>query len=210
MLNLASNVLFNQRMNSTGVATPSYIRASYAVFPPQISGSLNGLKWVAFFGACMVRILPTTSLAFANVLSLVKAVFPAFFTLYVSKERRSSIQAMQMSNGLTDVTGLWLGHLMFDAMFSTLAATIVIIVFATVTSQFQGLGLFVSCGLLIKINTNDQIVACSRSLRLCWGAFCLRLYPIHAVSFGSVCGGRRVPSYPIRCKHCLYPRTAHF
>ena len=73
-----------------------------------------------------------------------KAAFPAFYALYVSNERRSSVQAMQLSNGLADPSGLWLGHLLFDAMFSTAAATVIIIVFASVTNQFHGLGLFVS------------------------------------------------------------------
>ena len=72
-----------------------------------------------------------------------QAVFPAFFALYVSKERRSSVQAMQMSNGLSDPTGLWLGHLMFDSMFSVILATIVVIIWATASNQFHGLGFFV-------------------------------------------------------------------
>lgn len=51
---------------------------------------------------------------------------------------------MQFSNGLTNPFGLWLGHLMFDTIFSTLLATIVIVVFALVSSHFHGLGIFVS------------------------------------------------------------------
>jgi hypothetical protein len=73
-----------------------------------------------------------------------QAVFPAFFALYVSKERRSSVQAMQMSNGLSDPIGLWLGHLMFDSVFSVIFATITVIIWAAVSNQFRGLGFFVS------------------------------------------------------------------
>lgn len=50
---------------------------------------------------------------------------------------------MQMSNGLGDPIGLWLGHLMFDTIASVILSTIIIIVFATASNQFQGLGFFV-------------------------------------------------------------------
>lgn len=51
---------------------------------------------------------------------------------------------MQLSNGLTDPIGLWLGHLIFDTIFSVLLSTIIIIIFAAASNQFHGLGLFVS------------------------------------------------------------------
>ncbi|KAH8119799.1 P-loop containing nucleoside triphosphate hydrolase protein [Phellopilus nigrolimitatus] len=125
MLNLATNILYNSALNSTnqGTGSPSIISPSLRNFPGVAAGTLVALKWEVFFGAAM-------------------AVFPAFYALYVSNERRSSVQAMQLSNGLADPVGLWLGHLMFDSMFSVAAATIIIIVFATVTTQLHGLGLF--------------------------------------------------------------------
>lgn len=70
-------------------------------------------------------------------------MYPAFFSLYVAKERRSLIQAMQLSNGLTNPIGLWLGHLMFDMIASVFLSTVIIIIFATVTDQFHGLGFLV-------------------------------------------------------------------
>ena len=70
-------------------------------------------------------------------------MFPAFFTLYVARERRSSVQAMQFSNGLSNPAGLWLGHLMFDSILSVVAATILVIVFAAQSTLFTGLGYFV-------------------------------------------------------------------
>lgn len=70
-------------------------------------------------------------------------MYPAFFSLYVSRERRSSVQAMQLSNGLSNPAGLWLGHLMFDSIFSVFAATVTIIVFTSQSAQFHGLGFFV-------------------------------------------------------------------
>ena len=71
-------------------------------------------------------------------------MYPAFFALYVSKERRSSVQAMQLSNGLSDPIGLWLGHLMFDTVFSVILTTIIIIIFAAASNQFHGIGEMVS------------------------------------------------------------------
>ena len=49
-----------------------------------------------------------------------------------------------MSNGLSDPTGLWLGHLLFDSIFSVILATLIVIIFAGASNQFHGLGLFVS------------------------------------------------------------------
>ncbi|KAI0658358.1 P-loop containing nucleoside triphosphate hydrolase protein [Cubamyces menziesii] len=125
MLNLASNILYNQALNATGRAadTPSLILANYQNFPGIAAGTLVALKWVAFFGAAM-------------------AVYPAFFSLYVAKERRSSVQAMQLSNGLSDPIGLWLGHLLFDSVVGVINATLIVVIFAAATNQFHGLGFF--------------------------------------------------------------------
>ncbi|KAG1725891.1 uncharacterized protein EDB91DRAFT_1086964 [Suillus paluster] len=125
MMNLATNILYNRALNASGNAasTPSLIFANYASFPQLPAMTLARLKWVAFFGATM-------------------AVFPAFFSLYVSRERRSGVQAMQLSNGLSDPIGLWIGHLLWDSIFSVTLATIIIIIFAVTTNQFHGLGFF--------------------------------------------------------------------
>ncbi|KAF7307603.1 hypothetical protein MIND_00555500 [Mycena indigotica] len=125
ILSLASNLLFNHALNVSGRAgpIPALMLPTYESFPPVDAGTLFALKWIAFFCAVM-------------------SVFPAFFALYVSKERRSSVQAMQFSNGLHNPVGLWLGHLMFDAIFTVIMSTIVIIIFAAVSNQFHGLGFF--------------------------------------------------------------------
>ncbi|KAI0789486.1 P-loop containing nucleoside triphosphate hydrolase protein [Abortiporus biennis] len=127
MLNLASNVLYNRALNTSGRTlqggVPSLISANYESFPGVAAGTLSALKWVAFFGAAM-------------------GVFPAFFSLYVAKERRSSVQAMQLSNGLADPVGLWLGHLMFDSIFCVISASLIIIIFAGASNHFSGLGFF--------------------------------------------------------------------
>ncbi|KDQ62888.1 hypothetical protein JAAARDRAFT_168184 [Jaapia argillacea MUCL 33604] len=125
MLNLATNLQYALAMNSSGMATsaPSLIMANYQDFPPVNAGTLFALKWVAFFSAAM-------------------SVYPAFFSLYVSRERRSQVQQMQFSNGLANPIALWLGHLIFDSMISVVVSTIIVIVFATASNQFNGLGLF--------------------------------------------------------------------
>ena len=47
---------------------------------------------------------------------------------------------MQFSNGISNPAGLWLGHLLFDSVFSIVAATIIVAVFAAHSTLFQGLG----------------------------------------------------------------------
>ena len=66
---------------------------------------------------------------------------------------------MQFSNGLTDPIGLWLGHLMFDIIWSILLSSIIIIIFATVSNQFHGLGFLVcvSFSLLKGIHPDKRI-----------------------------------------------------
>lgn len=58
MLNLASNVLYNRALNTSGRAAnlPSIIAANYQSLPFKDPGTLNALKWVAFFGATMVSL----------------------------------------------------------------------------------------------------------------------------------------------------------
>jgi hypothetical protein len=50
---------------------------------------------------------------------------------------------MQLSNGLTNPVGLWLGHLFFDGVICVVLATVIIIVFAVASSEFHGLGYLV-------------------------------------------------------------------
>ena len=51
---------------------------------------------------------------------------------------------MQLSNGLTDPIGLWIGHLMFDSLAVLLSSTVIVVVFAAVVPDaFVGLGFLV-------------------------------------------------------------------
>jgi ATP-binding cassette, subfamily A (ABC1), member 3 len=57
LLNLATNILFNNALNSSGNAasTPALIEANYTPFPAIGSGILVSLKWIVFFCGAMVR-----------------------------------------------------------------------------------------------------------------------------------------------------------
>ncbi|TFK24250.1 nod factor export ATP-binding protein I [Coprinopsis marcescibilis] len=126
LLNLASNLLYNRALEASGGAlagdVPKLIQARYSPLPGIAAGTLISLRWIVFFGAIM-------------------AVYPAFYALYVSRERRSSVQAMQLSNGLSDPIGLWLGHLLFDTISVVIASTIIVIVLQAVApNNFFGLG----------------------------------------------------------------------
>ncbi|KAI0327697.1 P-loop containing nucleoside triphosphate hydrolase protein [Cubamyces sp. BRFM 1775] len=122
-LNTVSNILYNKALNDTGKAltSPKLIAPMYGSFPEISAGNLIPLKWAGIFAAVM-------------------GIFPAFFTLYVAQERRSSVQAMQFSNGLSNPAGLWLGHIMFDSIIAIVAATVLVIVFAATSTLFRGLG----------------------------------------------------------------------
>ncbi|KAG8734715.1 hypothetical protein FRC10_011501, partial [Ceratobasidium sp. 414] len=116
LLNLASNVLADRALGTKGPKIRAYFQSLPVTW---VAGTGEALKWQGLFGASM-------------------SLWPAFFVLYVSAERRSSVQAMQLSNGMTPA-GLWLGHLLFDLPWVVLIATIVTVVFGTATSQFYAL-----------------------------------------------------------------------
>ncbi|KAG9044141.1 hypothetical protein FS842_001568 [Serendipita sp. 407] len=123
LLNLASNVWLASASGSTpGDQTP-VIAANYRPFAARSGAGLDPMKWIGFFAGAM-------------------GVFPAFFTLYVTKERRSSVQAMQLSNGIANPASLWLGHLLFDGMFGIVISIIISVVFSVVSKQFSYLGLY--------------------------------------------------------------------
>ncbi|KAF9479407.1 P-loop containing nucleoside triphosphate hydrolase protein [Pholiota conissans] len=124
LFSIASNLMWKHVINTTSPANlpiAPRIAPSYARLPSMSSQSLQSLEWLSIFGAAM-------------------SIFPAFFTIYIANERQSSVQAMQLSNGLANPLGMWLGHLMFDSIFSVITATVIVIVYATVKEKFQGIG----------------------------------------------------------------------
>jgi len=134
LVNLVTNILYNQALNSS----PSHMSLIMPIYEPlpvrEYPQALAVIKWVVFFGAAM-------------------AVYPAFFVLYVSRERRSSVQAMQLSNGLSNIIGLWLGHLLFDSIFVVAVTTVIIIIFSFASNQFHGTGILVKCQMLVASQT---------------------------------------------------------
>ncbi|KAJ7881460.1 hypothetical protein B0H13DRAFT_2049321, partial [Mycena leptocephala] len=125
MLNLVTNVALNRALNTSGQATnpPTLIKPQIHRLPKPPKGNQNtALPWMIFF-------------------SIVMGIYPAFFTLYVVKERQSEVKTMQLSNGISNPIGLWLGHLMFDCISVLIVSTVVIILFAFLTPAFFGLGL---------------------------------------------------------------------
>ncbi|CAA7265337.1 unnamed protein product [Cyclocybe aegerita] len=123
LFNILSNAIYEHALNATSSRSGSRrIVTSFTTLPEMSTESLYTLQWLAIFGAAM-------------------AVFPAFFAIYIAKERHSSVQAMQVANGLANPLGLWLGHLMFDSLFTVFAATWITIVYGVIRDKFQGIGL---------------------------------------------------------------------
>ncbi|KAI1074427.1 P-loop containing nucleoside triphosphate hydrolase protein [Whalleya microplaca] len=56
------------------------------------------------------------SMAFATIFSLLQAIYPAFFVLYPTYERRSKVHALQYSNGIRPFSWLF-SYWMFDFIF---------------------------------------------------------------------------------------------
>jgi hypothetical protein len=109
---------------------------------------------------------------------------------------------MQLSNGLTDPVGLWLGHLLFDTISVVIISTIITIVFAAVaSSNFYGLGFFVSPK---SLNTGRLwlilvVVAGHGPIRNHWSAICLLCIPLHGISTFCVRFGSWVSVYHLHC-----------
>lgn len=115
------------------------------------------------------------------------------------------MQAMQFSNGLTDPVGLWLGHLMFDTIAVVVLSTVIIIIFATLSNQFHGLGFLVSFQILNpgRSPTERIPVVYPRPL---WHHCCpllLLYFPEGFISIGSICHCRGISIHYIYCKHAL-------
>ena len=112
------------------------------------------------------------------------------------------MQAMQLSNGLADPVGLWLGHLMFDSIFAIISASIIIIIFAAVSNQFHGLGLFVGSFHLpfIPHNTNHHLVGRFGVLRHDVGTVVVLRFAPRELAAGSVRGVRGIPSGHVCCE----------
>lgn len=159
MLNLATNIMFNRALNASGRVgdTPSLIQPLFETFPP-VGGTvqysllfMRTHKACRFnFSRCALRFSffhvskqDSTALEWLVLFCAGMTVFPAFSALYVARERQSAVKTMQLSNGISNPVGLWCGHLLFDSISTLVMATLVVVLFATLSNQFYGLGILV-------------------------------------------------------------------
>jgi hypothetical protein len=130
-------------------------------------------------------------------------VYPAFFAMYVSRERRSSVQAMQFSNGLTNPIALWLGHLMFDALIVLAISTVITVIFAASASrQLKGLGFLVRGSTLCLEVTmlRFYVVVHSCAIRDNWRFIRILRITVHLFSFSCFCNCGRISGWGVHCK----------
>jgi hypothetical protein len=122
--------------------------------------------------------------------------------MYVSRERRSSVQAMQFSNGLSNPVGLWLGHIMFDATKVIIISTVIIIVYAVAAKQqLHGLGFLVRIYSLHELVVlKPCIVVHSRSIRDNRGSFRILRFPDHFFPTSSICDCSRISICYVCCE----------
>jgi ATP-binding cassette subfamily A (ABC1) protein 3 len=74
---------------------------------------------------------------------------------------------MQLSNGVSNPAGMWLGHLLFDGIVGVIIATVVVAVFATTQSdQFRFIPLLVwnFHEILLSLELHGVSVVCDGAL----------------------------------------------
>ncbi|KAG9103880.1 hypothetical protein FRC06_007277 [Ceratobasidium sp. 370] len=124
MLNLASNTLFNIALNESrrAVGYGPHINGEIQPMPSITPRGIGpAIKWISFFGSSM-------------------AAWPAMAALYVTKERASQVQAMQLSNGISPA-GMWFGHLLFEI-------PVILVISGAITGVFASTGQFFNLGLV--------------------------------------------------------------
>ena len=111
---------------------------------------------------------------------------------------------MQLSNGLSDPIGLWLGHLLWDSVFGVIIATIIVIIFAAVSDQFYGLGLFVSRfpsrWPSFPVSHRLRSVGRPCTIRRCWRTVFVLCDVVHVIPSHIVRRRRWIPDYYVCCK----------
>ncbi|KAK9368495.1 hypothetical protein V1509DRAFT_646641 [Lipomyces kononenkoae] len=85
--------------------------------------------------------LPTMgdSLQFIIYFCLAMGAFPAFASLYPTMERIQRVRALHYSNGLR-VVPLWTAYLLFDAVLVLIGSIVCVIIFASTSPYWYGLG----------------------------------------------------------------------
>ncbi|KAH8176925.1 ABC transporter domain-containing protein [Sarocladium implicatum] len=72
-------------------------------------------------------------------MGLAIALYPAFFALYPSNERRRFVRALQYSNGVRPFP-LWVSYLLFDFCFVAVSAALVVIIWVAMSSIWYHIG----------------------------------------------------------------------
>jgi hypothetical protein len=113
--------MFMQNMLSilvTGIKISATLQSFDSSFPPDTA---NSLQFTFYFG-------------------LVMCLSSALFSLYPTRERTSSVRAMEYSNGVRPLP-LWTAYALFDTGIATVAAIAAMAIFATSMSKaWFGLG----------------------------------------------------------------------
>ncbi|CAE6510666.1 unnamed protein product [Rhizoctonia solani] len=155
MLNLASNTLFNIALNTSRRAVGYGPKINGEIQPmPSITprGIGPAIKWISFFGSSM-------------------AAWPAMAALYVTKERASHVQAMQLSNGISPA-GMWIGHLLYEIPVILAIAGAITGIFAS-TGQFFNLELVFAVIVLYGIDATLLSFVASLFIRSPIAAFAI-------------------------------------
>ncbi|KAK9774832.1 hypothetical protein SCAR479_08387 [Seiridium cardinale] len=79
------------------------------------------------------------SLIYSIIFCLLMAVYPAFFCLYPTYERRSKVRALQYSNGIRGLP-LWLSYMMFDMIFVLIISVVCTALISVIPTHFWGIG----------------------------------------------------------------------
>ncbi|ETS87179.1 hypothetical protein PFICI_01007 [Pestalotiopsis fici W106-1] len=81
----------------------------------------------------------SNSLLYNIIFCLLMAIYPAFFALYPTYERRSKVRALQYSNGIHALP-LWSSYMVFDMMFVLIISVVCTALILTLDTEFWALG----------------------------------------------------------------------
>lgn len=61
---------------------------------------------------------------------VLKGCYTSFAAIHITEERNSNVQAMMLSNGLSNPFGLWLGHVFYDCLVTTVVSIVVVAIYS--------------------------------------------------------------------------------
>ena len=150
----ATITILNNLSNKRPLPCWTSLQANYATFPKVVPNTFPYLKWLFSFGAAMVCGFPCQKYLSSNL--YFQAVSPEF---YVSRERLSSVQVVQFSNGLTNPIGLWLGVRTSYVRYHFVGSTFNNYYHLFCHRHLQFYGLARSCSLVPRQKSCAQFVA---------------------------------------------------